>query len=196
MKADLGIEVLETQRLILRPFIRDDAERLTELLQDPEIHRWTSSIPFPYTLDHAHEFILMRGSEDSSPDSFVWAITEREDGAIIGAMGLHDVMPDRGRAELGYWLGEEYRGLGYATEAARRVLSWCFEVGQIHRVQATYLPGNLASAGVMRNIGMREEGMLRGYGFKNGKHHDLYLQAILRDDPTWISTEDQLAGRR
>ncbi len=192
MKEDLHIEVLETSRLRLRPFTMADAKRLTELLQDPEIHRWTSSIPFPYTLDHAREFLEQRDKEHATGASFVWAITDLLDGSILGAMGLHDVKPDRGHAELGYWLGKDYRGLGYATEAARRVISWCFEVGEFHRIQATYLPGNQASGGVMRNIGMQEEGLLRGYGFKNGEHQDLYLNAILRDDSTWLKTIDQL----
>jgi RimJ/RimL family protein N-acetyltransferase len=194
MRSDLRIEVLETPRLILRPYAMEDAERLTDLLQDPEIYRWTASIPFPYTIEHAREFLTQRAADDSSGASFAWAITDRENGNLIGAMGLHDVIPASSRAELGYWLGKDYRGNGYATEAARRVISWCFEVGEFHRIQATYLPGNQGSAGVMRNIGMREEGILRGYGFKNGEHQDLNLQAVLRDDRTWISTEDQLAG--
>ena len=194
MNPELRIEALETPRLILRPYTMDDAERLTELLQDPEIHRWTASIPFPYTIDHAREFISQRVSDESNDSSFVWAITGRDDGQLMGAMGLHDVLSDQGRAELGYWLGADYRGNGYATEAARRVISWCFEVGEFHRIQATHFPGNQGSAGVMRNIGMQEEGLLRGYGFKNGEHQDLYLRAILRDDPTWISTDDQLGN--
>jgi ribosomal-protein-alanine N-acetyltransferase len=194
MKTELKIEVLETPRLILRPYTLDDAERLTELLQDPEIYRWTASIPFPYTLDHAREFLSKRAADEANGATFAWAITDRKDGSVIGAIGLHDVVPDRGHAELGYWLGEDYRGNGYATEAARRVISWSFEIGEFHRIQATYLPGNQGSAGVMRNIGMQEEGLLRGYGFKNGEHQDVYLQAILRDDRTWISTEDQLGG--
>ncbi len=193
LKSDLRIEVLETPRLILRSYRLDDAERLTELLQDPEIHRWTSSIPFPYTLVDAQEFLLMCEKEDATGESFVWAMTARKSNALIGAIGLHAVVPKLGRAELGYWLGEAYRGVGYATEAARRVISWCFEVGKFHRIQATYLPGNLSSAGVMQNIGMQEEGLLRGYGYKNGEHFDLYLQAILWNDPTWISTEDQMS---
>lgn len=194
MKSDLRIDVLETPRMILRPYRIDDAERLTELLQDPEIHRWTSSIPFPYTLEDAREFLLICEKEDASGGSFVWAMTEREGNTVIGAIGLHAVNPELARADLGYWIGATYRGVGFATEAARRVISWCFEVGEFHRIQATYLPGNLASAGVMRNIGMQEEGLLRGYGFKNGEHFDLNLQAILWNDPTWMSTEDQLSG--
>lgn len=196
MKANLRIETLETPRLVLRPYSLDDAEQVTALLQDPEIHRWTASIPFPYTIEHAKEFLGKCAENDVTGESFVWAITNREDGQIMGAMGLHDVSRELERAELGYWMGRDFRGNGYATEAARRVVSWCFEVGEFHRIQATYFPGNQASAGVMQNIGMREEGLLRGFGFKNGEHIDVYLRAVLRDDPFWISTEDQLSGNR
>lgn len=192
MSSGIRIQVLETRRLILRPSSMDDAERLTELLQDPEIARWTASIPYPFTIEHAREFLSIRANDDASGSSFVWAITDRDDGALMGAMGLHDVERDRGRAELGYWLGADYRGNGFAAEAARRVISWAFEVGGFHRIQATHLPGNQASAGVMRSIGMREEGILRGYGFKNGEYHDLHLHAILQVDPSWIATQDQL----
>lgn len=193
MKPDLRIESLETRRLILRPYVMADAVRLTELLQDPDIYRWTNSIPSPYTIERAREFLELCATADASGESFVWAITGRTDGTMMGAMGLHDVKHDRGRAELGYWIGANYRNRGYTTEAARRVLSWCFEVGELERIQASFMPGNAASRGVMEKIGMRREGLLRGYGFKDGKHFDLYLYAVLRDDPTWISTEEQLA---
>jgi ribosomal-protein-alanine N-acetyltransferase len=120
---------------------------------------------------------------------------EKAPDRLAGTFGLHDVQPDRGRAELGYWIGESFRGKGYTTEAARRVLSWAFEVADFERIQATYMPGNDASAGVMRNIGMQPEGLLRGYGFKNGEHFDLYLQAVLKGDSTWSSTDKQWAAK-
>ena len=51
MNQDVRISVLETPRLLLRPLRSDDAERLTELLQDPEIAKWTNSIPWPYSIE-------------------------------------------------------------------------------------------------------------------------------------------------
>lgn len=191
MKSDLRIDVLPTRRLLLRPYDMEDAERLTELLQDPEIHRWTSAIPFPYTLAHAQDFLEQRAIEDAAGTSFVWAICLADGGEVIGAMGLHEVQPAHSKAELGYWIGEAFRGQGYATEAARRVIAWCFEVGEFHRIQATHFPGNQGSARVMRSIGMQQEGYLRGYGFKNGEPIDVYLHAILRTDPSWVTSVDQ-----
>lgn len=193
MNEDVRISRLESPRLRLRPLELEDAEAITALLQDPAIARWTNSIPWPYSLDDARAYLSTRSDADATGDSFVWAMVEKKSDAFAGTIGLHDVHPDRGRAELGYWIGQPFREKGYTTEAARRVLSWAFEVARFERIQATYMPGNDASAGVMRRIGMQPEGLLRRYGFKNGEHFDLYLQAVLNDDSTWLSTEQQWA---
>jgi ribosomal-protein-alanine N-acetyltransferase len=182
-----------TRRLVLRPFELDDAERLTELLQDEEIHRWTGSIPSPYMIDDAIAFLSKREAEEREGSSFVWAITVRGDGSLIGAIGLHDIDDLSARASLGYWIGCDFRGHGFVTEAARRVIAWSFEVGGLHRVQAIYFPGNMNSAAVMRSIGMREEGLLRGYTFKSGEPRDVYMNAILRTDAGWVASEDQVS---
>lgn len=196
MIADVRIEVLETARLRLRPPASEDAEDLTRLLQDPEIHRWTSSIPYPYTIDDARRFLSMRAEADLTGDSFVWSITDRHSGQLMGAIGLHDIDRERGRVEMGYWIGEEFRGQGYTSEAAVRVVSWAFERVNATRIQATHMPGNEPSAKVMRKAGMQEEGLLRKYGYKNGENVDLYLFAVLREDDSWIPTVAQTGEGR
>lgn len=196
MNPNMRVEVLETSRLVLRPLREGDEVPLADLLQDPEIHRWTASIPFPYSVEDGREYIALRAKLDPCGESFVWAITDRITDQLMGTIGLHDVVPDRGRAELGYWIGERFQGHGYTTEAARRVVSWSFETAGFERIQATYLPGNSASAAIMQKIGMQPEGLLRGYGFKNDEHHDLYLRAVLKGDSTWMSTADQIGGHR
>ncbi len=195
MNDRLRISVLESPRLRLRPLGPDDAEPITALLQDRTIAHWTNSIPWPYSIDDARAFLAIRAEADERGDSFVWGIEERSAGALTGTIGFHDVHFDRGRAELGYWIGEPFRNRGYTTEAARRVISWGFEIAGFERIQATYMPGNDASASVMRNIGMQPEGLLRRYGFKNGQHFDLSLQAVLKSDTTWLSTEQQWGKR-
>lgn len=191
MNKDIRISVLESPRLLLRPLQSGDAEALTALLQDPTIAQWTNSIPWPYSIDDARSFIASRTQADERGESFVWAMCIKETSQLAGTIGFHDLHLDRGRAELGYWIGESFRGRGYTTEAAKRVLSWAFETAGFDRIQATYMPGNEASSAVMRKIGMQPEGLLRGYGFKNGEHLDLHLQAVLRGDSTWMTTEQQ-----
>lgn len=192
MNQEIRISSLETLRLRLRPMDANDAEQLTRLLRDPEISKWTNSIPFPYSLDDAKSYLATQKPTDGLPTSFVWGMVEKHSNTLMGTMGFHDLHFERGRAELGYWIGKDFRGHGYTSEAARRVLSWAFEDAEFDRIQATYMPGNEASAAVMRNIGMQEEGLLRGYGFKNGQHFDICLRAVLRSDSTWMSTSDQM----
>ncbi len=182
---------LETLRLRLRPLQSSDAEPITALLQDPVIARWTSALPWPYTVEDARAFIASQEDADRERSSFVWGIVEKATDSLAGTIGLHDVQQESRRAALGYWMGEAFRGRRYTTEAARRVLSWAFETAGFERIQATYFPGNDASAAVMRKIGLQPEGLLRGYGFKNGQPVDLYLQAVLRGDPTWLPTDEQ-----
>ena len=185
METPIRIEVLRTERLRLRPFVPTDAERLTELLQSPEIARWTLSIPHPYRLEDAVSFLEKRRTADEERTDFGWGIEVTATCELIGAVGLKDPNWQFGRAEIGYWIGESYWGKGYATEAAHRVVRWAFESGGLYRVQATYAPGNQRSAKVLRNVGMQPEGLLRGYTQKNGQRLDLELCAVLRTDPMW-----------
>ncbi len=194
MDEGISIERMETPRLILRPLEMTDAGALTALLQDPEIARWTLRLPWPYTIDDARSFISRQSAGDSAPEAVNWAIVEKATGALTGMIGLHDVEWQSRRAEIGYWMGESFRGKGYTTEAARRVVSWAFETGKLERIQATHFPGNEASAGVMRKIGMAPEGVMRGHAYKNGQFHDSHLYAVLRSDSTWMTTMEQGGG--
>lgn len=181
---------LETPRLELRRLRFSDAESLYRLLGDLEIHRWTSAIPFPYTIDDAHRFIA-RHADDQPNDGIVWAMESKGSCDIVGMIGLHDISSPPAKAELGYWVGAEFRGQGLATEAARRVVSWAFEDGGFVRIQAGHFPGNDASARVMRKIGMQGEACLRSYAWKSGQPVDIELYAVLATDRTWKSTAHQ-----
>jgi RimJ/RimL family protein N-acetyltransferase len=86
------------------------------------------------------------------------------------------------RADLGYWLGVPFWGQGYATEAARLVISYGFVRLQLHRIQARCFPRNRASARVLEKVGMRYEGLLRGYLRKGDAFEDALLFAILSTD--------------
>lgn len=185
MVQPIFVPILDTPRLRLRSLQMDDAARLTELLQDPVIHQWTLNLPWPYMIDHARQFIELQQDIPQAPVSYVWGLCKRGSAELIGVIGLHDIVPVHGRANLGYWMGEQYRGHGYTTEATRRVVAWAFEIAGLHRVQADYFPGNDASAMVMKKSGMHSEGILREYVCKNGRYRDVISMSVVRSDTTW-----------
>ena len=172
---------LRTRRLMLRPFRRSDVGRLVVLAGDRDIALNTLNIPHPYERHHGEEWIASHQGQYERRESVTYAITLREGGLLIGAVGLIVDEPNE-VAELGYWVGKPYWGQGYAAEAGRALVAWGFERLGLHRVHASHFPRNPASGAVLRKIGMRHEGTLREHVKKWGEHLDLVRYGILRSE--------------
>jgi [ribosomal protein S5]-alanine N-acetyltransferase len=93
---------------------------------------------------------------------------------------------------MGFWIGSDWWGQGYATEAARSVLRFAFEGLGLNRVYAHHMVRNPASGRVMKKIGMKQEGVLRQRVRKWGVFEDVVILAILRAD--WPERTPPLAG--
>lgn len=169
--------VLETERLILRPFTLADAPDVQRLAGDRAVASTTLNIPHPYEDGMAEAWIRTHPEQFARDETVTFAITRR-DGTLIGAIGLTINARFR-RAELGYWIGVPYWGQGYCTEAARAVRDYGFETLGLHRIHATHLTRNPASGRVMVKIGMQHEGHLREHVEKWGVFEDLEFYGIL-----------------
>jgi RimJ/RimL family protein N-acetyltransferase len=111
---------LHSNRLILRPLARADAEPMTALVDDPGVSRMTTAIPHPFGQEMAEGFIERMAAAD--PAREVAMAIEHRDGAFMGVIGIH---PKAGLApELGYWIGRPFWGAGYMTEAVTAALNW------------------------------------------------------------------------
>ena len=172
---------LDTDRLILRPFVASDAGRVQKLAGDREIALTTLRIPHPYEDGMAEAWIAAKPDQWTDGLGAVFAVVSKEDRSLVGSIGL-DVVPGHRRGELGYWIGKPYWGCGYATEAAREMLRFGFEQLDLRRIQATVFPGNPASAKILTKIGMQREGRLRHYVEKWGEPRDLEIYSILAGD--------------
>ena len=111
---------LETERLILRPPGLDDAKTLAGLVNDRRIAENTLRIPHPYELADACAFV---NAANAAPHETAFLICAR-DGAVLGACGIATLYDDA--PEIGYWLGVQFWGNGFATEAARAVIDYAF----------------------------------------------------------------------
>lgn len=174
---------IETARLRLRPFRLDDAQDVQSLAGERDIADTTLNIPHPYEDGVAEEWIagLESGHKDGKAATF--AIVSRDDGSLIGAIGLK-IDRDHDKAELGYWVGKPFWNRGYATEAAGAVLAFGFDELRLNRIRAAHLTRNPSSGRVMEKAGMLFEGTARQDMKKLGKYEDLVLYGILRDD--WL----------
>jgi [ribosomal protein S5]-alanine N-acetyltransferase len=168
---------LETARLKIRPYGEADIPELVPLIGAREVAANTMRIAHPYTAEDAKRF-LARIEADREVRL---AVTLRTDEHLIGGVGLR-LVEDHQQAELGYWLGVPYWGKGYATEAAREMLRYGFEVLKLHRIFASYFKGNEASGRILKKLGMSYEGCQREHICKWDRFIDLELYGLLRKD--------------
>lgn len=182
-KQAVDASVMATERLVLRPLVTDDAPAVAALAGQREIADTTISIPHPYSEERAVEWIATH-TVRSGGKEVVFAITLKKSGILIGSMGLRDIDTEHSQAEMGFWIGLDWWGQGFATEAGRAVIRIAFEQLNLNRVHAHHMVRNPASGRVLERIGMKREGVLRQRLRKWGVFEDVVVMAILRED--WV----------
>jgi [ribosomal protein S5]-alanine N-acetyltransferase len=177
----LMIPTLETERLKLRAFTLEDANIFERLVAPREVTDGTLSFPHPVPEGWGVERINRMLETHASSEHIEFAICSRATGELIGGIGL-GITARHKRGSLGYWLGVDHWGKGYATEAARAVLRYGFSELGLHRIEAGHYPRNPTSGRVLEKIGMRREGVLRAHLLKGDVFEDDVIYAILATD--------------
>lgn len=155
--------LIETARLLLRPFTLDDEAAYYEVvLSDPDVMRYLpSGVPLPKdrTLP-----ILQRFMDYWTLHGFgLWAVVHKIDDRLIGHCGLQ-LIPDTTDVEVAYALAKPYWGIGLAPEAAQAALRFGFEHLKLDQIVAVAMPENAASQRVMVKIGMTYQKIAHVYG--------------------------------
>ena len=170
---------LQAERLRLRPFTEADAEALFALHSDAFVLRYWDSSPWSDTARAQRFLVACRQVAEDGTGARV-AMERLSDGAFLGWCGLTRWNPDHRSASLGYCLGAEAWGHGYATEAAGALLQWAFETLDLNRVQAETDTRNVASARVLEKLGFVREGTLRQDCVVDGVVSDSWVFGLLR----------------
>jgi RimJ/RimL family protein N-acetyltransferase len=144
---------IDTDRLVLRAPGIADAPHISRFLGNWEVSRWLVRIPFPYRVDHARAWVERSMEERAAGIGWPFLVTLRDDKRIIGGIDL-TIEDDKAAGALGYWLGKDYWGRGYATEAAAAMIRFAFEILGLDRVTASALPDNARSLHVIRKVGL------------------------------------------
>jgi ribosomal-protein-alanine N-acetyltransferase len=170
-----------TERLVIRRFTHDDIPDVLRFASQSSVAKVTSQ-RIQATEEGVRKYIDLQNSYQPFEEDKVFelAIERKDDGKVIGLIGL--IRQDQGLGEMGWVLGVEYRGHGYATEAARALMDYGFNSLGLHRIQADTSTDNPPSWRVMERLGMRREGMLRGAVYEEGKWVDRYVYGMLSDE--------------
>jgi RimJ/RimL family protein N-acetyltransferase len=173
----------ETDRLILRPLELTDAPNMQRLAAHSDVAATNLNMPHPYPEGAAEAFI--EAQADIAPN-ITLGMVRKSDLQWMGVIHL-DVNLRHQRADFGYWIGVPYWNQGYTSEAARRLVNYCFADLGLNRVCAGYFTHNPASRRVMEKAGLTYEGTLRQHYERFGAFHDVGYCGILRSE--WLARQ-------
>ena len=178
----LGTKRIETERLILRPFVKEDATAMyRNWASDPEVTKFLSWPPYK-SVDTAHEILGIWVPQYEDPAFYQWAIELKELGEVIGSISVvnHDDRVDM--AEIGFCIGKQWWGRGIMTEAMKAVMDYLFDEVGVQRIEAGHDPENPASGAVQRKCGLKYEGTFRRRIRSNQGITDVAWYGILREE--------------
>ncbi|MGQ9628969.1 MAG: GNAT family N-acetyltransferase [bacterium] len=171
--------MLVGEKVILRPFEREDMERALKWINDREIMRLTG-VYRPISLDRQklwYEDLLRRN------DTFIYSIIAKGDGEFIGTCGLYDIHWQIRKADLRIRIGERnYWHKGYGAESVKLLISFAFKDLNLHRVGLEVFENNVPAIRLYEKCGFVREGILRDAGFVNGNYVNVIVMSIINEE--------------
>lgn len=177
-----GTITIETDRLILRRFIKDDAKasftnwtsdrRVTEFL------RW----PTHDNIDITEKVLNNWIAQYNQTDFYQWAIIQKNLNEPIGAISVVGMDEQTEKVHIGYCIGSKWWHLGFTSEAFSAIISFFFKQVEVKRIESQHDPENLNSGKVMKKCGLIYEGTLRKADWNNKGIVDACMYSILASD--------------
>ena len=178
MSVDLSLlPTLETTRLRLAPLAAEDAQLIFPLMRDAEVMAFWD-MPEMDDPDSVVSVVEGQVEEMAQGRAIYWAMRELAGGPFIGVCDLSEIDRRHKRAEVGFILGRDAWGQGYAMEAMQAVLAYAATTGLRRLLARTHL-GNRRSDSLLEKLGFAEEGMLRGHVLRDGERRDCRLFGLL-----------------
>jgi RimJ/RimL family protein N-acetyltransferase len=149
------MNIIETDRLILRLWRESDAEAFYRINSDEKVIEF---LPGPLTMQQVTDFMAVMNQQWQERHYTLWAAEEKASGKLAGFIGLSwlDLSPvAKPAVEIGWRLGSEFWGRGLATEGAMAAKEWGFQECGLDEIVAITVPANLRSQRVMAKLGMQ-----------------------------------------
>jgi len=180
--ADFSVKpVLTGEKVRLRPFAEDDASTIAEILEDPEVIRFTFEPSGELTPERLRSWY---GSRFAQTDRLDLAVTDRATGELVGEVVLHEWVPAHRSCTFRTLIGPRGRGRGLGTEATRLIVGYGFEQLGLHRMALGVYGHNHRARRVYEKAGFVVEGVRREAALRGGEWVDEVLMAVL--DHEWL----------
>tara|TARA_B100001758_G_C18000081_1_gene397598 strand:- start:73 stop:579 length:507 start_codon:yes stop_codon:yes gene_type:complete len=143
----MSIEI-KTERLILKKIEKKNLKVLLNLLNNWNVVQWLVNVPYPYTFNDAEKWLDKSSKEELALNIFL-------KNNLIGGITI-DKRADNNTHFLGYWIGEEYWGKGYAIEACNSLISYFFSNHSENKLYASHMLKNEKSKKILLNLGFEK----------------------------------------
>lgn len=178
----VGTKVIDTSRLVLRPFIMEDAipayfnwcsvEEVTTFLT------WKPHTDPKFTVETVYGWV----KSYTKNDFYHWAVVLKEMNQPIGSISVVEFNHKVDAVHIGYCLGEKWWNLGYTSEAFSAIIPFFFEEVGVQRIESRHDPNNPHSGKVMTKCGLQYEGTLRQADANNQGRVDAAYYGLLAED--------------
>jgi len=181
---------IETERLIIRKMKRSDADDMFEYAKREDVTKYLLWAPHD-NVAYTKSYLKQVNDLYKKGEFYDFGVELKSEKKFIGTCGFADLDMPNFCGEIGYVINPEYKGNGYASEAARAVIRYGFEVMGLQRIEARYMLGNDVSRHVMEKCGMSFEGILRKKMFIKDGNCDIGYCSILKDEFVLRNTDRQ-----
>ncbi|MCE7999069.1 MAG: GNAT family N-acetyltransferase [Rhodobiaceae bacterium] len=159
---------LAGEKIKLRPFTLEDAPRVQDLVSNWNVASMVARIPHPYPDGGAEEWISGHRERRAAGEDWPFAIEVGD--KLVGAVGLSRT--ESGPFEIGYWIGEPYWGKGIASEAARVLVEFAFDILGLDHLVSGHFKDNPASGRVLIKVGFLRSGEEKRFCLARGEEID------------------------
>lgn len=178
-----GTQRLETERLILRRYVSEDAAAMYKnWASDPEVTKFLTW-PTHSNQEISQMVIDVWINQYSNEDYYHWAIVFKDNGdEPIGDIAVVDMKEDISLVHIGYCISRTWWHKGITSEALKAVMDFLFDTVDVNRIESRHDPRNTNSGKVMKKCGMQYEGTLRSADRNNQGICDACYYALLKSE--------------
>ena len=173
--------ILESERITLREVLPDDLKDLGECIRDVEMYTYwgDNRSTLEKNVTSYYDRVLKRNPNEKQ-DCFYWGVALKDNNKIIGQIFVNKIQNNR-MAHIGYRITRAFWNNGYATEALKATVKFCFEQTELKRLHTDVDVRNVSSCKVLEKCGFVKEGTIR-QGKMGRSYCDYHIYGFLKSD--------------
>ena len=170
------------------------AEELDTLIEHNRAHikAWSAWLKDDHSIEDTRSFINRNLTQFAENKGFAIAIWYK--GEMAGQIEYNSIDWVNRKAEIGYWLGDSFQGKGLATKSCRVLIDYAFNELKLNRVEMHCVVENQRSRKIPKNLGFREDGVVRQAGWLHDHFVDFVIYGMLADE--WQDQKRNLGGEQ